>query len=241
VARPAYNFEDHLEQDHRRVNREFAPDVLETVRAAAGAKRAFWLSHMRRGEPSVRQIGIVADGYVLGFPHSDYGPDNEAQFRQVLQGRFGLEEEEAKACGLCLVNFWAPVNRPAFKNPLAYLDCSTVKLGDDSVRYLLDNKLDTGYTKGDRPLNERVPVAAKDCPALGPVHSSKHRWVYLSDMTEEEAVIFKQYDFRPDATSKATFHQAFPDPHHDSWEQCPPRRSIECRILLVYEPEPRVG
>ena len=21
--------------------------------------------------------------YVLGFPHSDYGPDNEAQFRQV--------------------------------------------------------------------------------------------------------------------------------------------------------------
>ena len=222
----------------------------------------------------------------MGFPHSDYGPDNEAQFRQVLQGRFGLEEEEAKACGLCLVNFWAPVNRPAFKNPLAYLDCSTVKLGDDSVRYLLDNKLDTGYTKGDRPLNERVPVAAKDCPALGPVHSSKHRWVYLSDstcipstlpahiaactathlwslswaccrprshctdtqfsmfvrpVTEEEAVIFKQYDFRPDATSKATFHQAFPDPHHDSWEQCPPRRSIECRILLVYEPEPRVG
>jgi len=94
-----------------------------------------------------------------------------------------MEEDEAMACGLCLVNFWAPVNRPAFKNPLAYLDCSTVKLAEDSVRYLLDNKLDTGYAKVDRPLNQRVPVAAKDCPALGPVHSAKHRWVYLSDST----------------------------------------------------------
>ena len=55
-------------------------------------------------------------------------------------------------------------------------------------------------------------------------------------VTEEEAVVFKQYDFRPTSPSKATFHQAFPDPHHDAWEQCPPRRSIECRILLVYDP-----
>jgi hypothetical protein len=44
------------------VNREFAPRVLETVRVAARAKKAFWLSHMRRGEPSVRKVGIVADG-----------------------------------------------------------------------------------------------------------------------------------------------------------------------------------
>ena len=54
----------------------------------------------RRGEPSVQKIGIVADGYVLGFPHADYGPDNEAQFRQVLMGRFGVAEEEAMTCGL---------------------------------------------------------------------------------------------------------------------------------------------
>ena len=56
-------------------------------------------------------------------------------------------------------------------------------------------------------------------------------------MTEEEAVIFKQYDFRTNAQSKATFHQAFPDPYHDAWDECPPRRSIECRILLTYPPE----
>jgi len=47
-------------------------------------------------------------------------------------------------------------------------------------------------------------------------------------------VIFKQYDFRASSASKATFHQAFPDPYHDSWQECPPRRSIECRILLTY-------
>jgi len=43
----------------------FFEKVLETVRKAAGAKEAFWLSHMRRGEPSVRKVGIVADGYFL--------------------------------------------------------------------------------------------------------------------------------------------------------------------------------
>ena len=62
VSRPEYDFEEHEEQDFRRVNKEFAPKVLETVRLAAGAQKAFWLSHMRRGEPSVRKVGIVADG-----------------------------------------------------------------------------------------------------------------------------------------------------------------------------------
>ena len=191
----------------------------------------------RRGEPSVQKIGIVADGYVLGFPHADYGPDNEAQFRQVLMGRFGVAEEEAMTCGLCLVNLWAPVNRTAFKNPLAYLDCSTVNMNTDTVRYLLDSELDTGYYS-NRPLNERVPIAAKDCPAIGPVHRDAHRWVYCSDMTEEEAVLFKQFDFRSSSRSRATFHQAFPDPFHASWLECPPRRSIECRLLLTFDPEP---
>jgi len=242
VTRPEYAFEEHEQQDFRRVNKEFAPKVLETVRKAARAKRAFWLSHMRRGEPSVRKVGIVADGYVLGFPHSDYGPDNEAQFRKVMVGRYGVDEEEAQTCGLCLVNLWAPVNRTAYKNPLAYLDCTTLDLQRDSVRYILDSKLDTGYdVRNPKPLNQRVPIAAKDCPALGPIHRESHRWVYLSDMTESEAVIFKQYDFRAASASKATFHQAFPDPYHDDWDACPPRRSIECRILLTFDPEPDIA
>ena len=153
-------------------------------------------------------------------------------------GRFGVAEEEAMTCGLCLVNLWAPVNRTAFKNPLAYLDCSTVNMNTDTVRYLLDSELDTGYYGDTRPLNERVPIAAKDCPAIGPRHNDMHRWVYCSDMTEEEAVIFKQFDFRSSSRSRATFHQAFPDPFHADWLECPPRRSIECRLLLTFDPEP---
>ena len=45
VRRPQYDFEEHEQQDFRRVNKEFAPKVLECVRQAAGAKNAFWLSH----------------------------------------------------------------------------------------------------------------------------------------------------------------------------------------------------
>ena len=53
-----------------------------------------------------------------------------------------------------------------------------------------------------------------------------------------EAVIFKQFDFRSSSRSRATFHQAFPDPFHAGWLECPPRRSIECRLLLTFDPEP---
>ena len=62
LQRPEYAFEEHEQQDFRRCNKEFAPKVLESVRKAAGASRALWLSHIRRGEPSVRKVGIVADG-----------------------------------------------------------------------------------------------------------------------------------------------------------------------------------
>jgi hypothetical protein len=246
IARPAYDFEEHAQQDRKRVDAEFGPKVVEAVRLAAGAKRAFWMSHQRRAEEGARIAGQDADGYVLGFGHSDYGPDFERQLRTVLTARYGVLPHEAQTCGLCLVNMWAPVQRPAYQNPLAYLDSSSIEMPTHTTKYLLPSEVDTGYgyqkealgqEKHPRPVNERVPVAAKDAPALAPLYSPQHRWVYLPDMTEDEAVIFKQYDFRKSSTSKATFHQAFPDPFHSSWADCPGRRSIECRVVLTYDTE----
>ena len=58
--------------------------------------------------------------------------------------------------------------------------------------------------------------------------------VYLSDMTTQEAVIFKQYDFRKSQPAKATFHLSFPEANrfHEAWAECPGRRSLECRVIL---------
>lgn len=242
IRRPEYDFEDHAAQDRRRVDAEFGPKVCEAVCRATGARRAFWMSHQRRAEGAG-----YAERPAVGFSHADYGPDYEEQVRTVLATRYGLPEAEARACGLCLVNMWAPVERPAYRNPLALLDGSTVDMAKDVVPWILNPSIDNGYGyyqeamgRGQhaRPPAERVPQAAKDAPALAPMHSPRHRWVFLSDMTPEEAVIFKQYDFREASTCKATFHSAFPDPFHKEWKECPGRRSIECRVILTFDPEP---
>ncbi len=49
--------------------------------------------------------------------HSDFGPAFEPLFRNMLVARCGLPEQEAQTCGLCVVNYWAPIDRPAYKDP----------------------------------------------------------------------------------------------------------------------------
>ena len=188
---------------------------------------------------NVTRAGVGS--YVLGFAHTDYGPEFEAQFRDVLHHRYKMPEDEAQRCGICVVNLWAPVQRPAYQNPLAVLDASTMDLSTDAVSYHLDPAFDTGYAYfkdqtgaavHPRPLEQRVPVAAIDAPALSPLfkyvrlqtagtahsdiahtlrslslqpivishhpiaRSPGHRWVYLPDMSPDEAMVFKQFDFR---------------------------------------------
>lgn len=255
IKTPDYDFEEHHVQNRRRVNKEFGPKVAEAVRVAAKAKKAFWMSHQRRAEN-----GTVVEKYAKSFPHSDYGPEYEAQFRNVLEHRYGVPHEEAQTCGLVVMNMWCPVERPAYKFPLALLDASSVHMEKDTIRYQADESIDNGYgyyngkdnsksltqngenqtvetQKGPRPLAERVPQAAVDAPALAPLWASNHRYVYLPDMEPDEAAVFKQYDYRKSSNAKATFHCAVDDRFHEGWAECPGRRSIECRVILTYDSE----
>ena len=188
--------------------------------------------------------GAPAERPAPGYAHTDYGPENEAQFREVLEHRYGMEHFEAQTCGLLVVNLWCPVENPAYRFPLALLDGSTIDVEQECIRYQLPLEFDNGYnyqveTKGlkhARPYKERVPQAAKDAPALSPIYNPKHRWVYLPDMGTHEAVIFKQFDFRRNAKCRATFHSAFVDKYHNDWAECPGRRSVECRVILTFDP-----
>ena len=51
-----------------------------------------------------------------------------------VPARFSTAEEEAATCGLCLVNLWAPVQWPAYRDPLALLDGASVDIGTDVVK-----------------------------------------------------------------------------------------------------------
>ena len=221
---------------------QFGPKVLHCIKKATGAKKVFWLSHQRRSEeervvPGKRTQGRPA----IGFCHTDYGKKFEGQLRTMLVERFKLSQSEANSCGLVLCNLWSPIINPAYRSPLALLDGSTVDFEEDCVEYIVSPSLDTGYAyyngKHRRPKHERVPQAAKDAPALSPVYRPNHQWVYLSDQAPSEAMIFKQFDFRPYAKTKGTFHVAIPDDYHKEWKDCPGRKSIECRVVLIFENE----
>ena len=118
-------------------------------------------------------------------------------------------------------------------------------LEQETIRWKLRMDIDNGYDyqversgrKHPRPMRERVPQAAKDAPALSPVYNPSHRYVYLPDMQENEAVIFKQIDFRRTEAARASFHTAVNDFYHKN-DQCWDigRRSIECRIILTWDP-----
>lgn len=217
--------------DPKVVKSEFEPRLLELAKRTTGATRAWMVGHQIRTE--ITGFGTSSASYAR-FAHSDYGPEYEPLFRRLLVGRFGFSEEEAQNCGLCCANYWAPIERPAYRDPLCLLDCTSVDLEKDTVRYIYQGEL--GF-KNNKPLAERIPAAAQDAPAIAPVFSSRHRWVYAPDQTPEEAVIFKQYDWRPNVARRACWHTSFRDDFHKDWEDCPGRRSIECRLLLVWDKE----
>ena len=63
-------------------------------------------------------------------------------------------------------------------------------------------------------------------------YSPGHRWCYYSNMTPEEVLVFKGYDFDP-AKPARLFHTAFDDP--TAPPDAPPRASIEARAFAFFE------
>ena len=51
-------------------------------------------------------------------------------------------------------------------------------------------------------------------------------------MEPSRTLLFKQWDTR-EAVAKCTFHTSFRDEFHDDWAECPPRRSIEMRLMVL--------
>ena len=216
-------------QDRDTVRRDYAPELFDLVKRTTGASQAFLIGQQVRSEKTGR--GTTSGSYAR-FAHSDYGPEFEPHLRRLIASRGWLAEGEARTRDICCVGFWAPIDRPAYRDPLCLLDSTSFDLETEVVRYVYQGDLKFA---SKRPAAEVVPAAAQDAPALAPIHSSGHRWYFAPDMRADEAVIFKQYDWRPGTRARVCPHVSFRDRFHDRWDDCPGRRSIECRLLLTFE------
>ena len=179
---------------------------------------------LRRGKNSKMNF------YALGI-HQDYG-DDPLDYQGAIGAYSGPEAQKRKkdqfddegCTGMSVICFWRPINMeaPLLHNPLAVLDCSTVELTD-----LVKTEV-YGYT------NEEY--GPKPQPQLFPKLNPKHKWYYYPDMTNDEILVFKQFEFHKgdnaETPHKCCFHSAVPDPRAGWFVE--KRQSTEHRVQVYF-------
>jgi hypothetical protein len=189
---------------------DYHPEMLDLVGRESGALHTFMLGDLVRTEDQ-RNFNFAYSRFV----HCDYNAASIEPMSVALLKRSGVEPDPNWT--YAWYNTWQPFDRPATQNPLALLDVRSLGPGD-----LIDYRY-TGYETGEEA--EGGLVAA-------PVYDPAHRWYYYPGMTPEEVLLTKQNDARPGHTTQCP-HTSFFDKTQP--DDVAPRRSVETRILAVFE------
>jgi hypothetical protein len=191
-------------------------EMAELALAVTGASRAYVFDHLvRRREANRTELNFGrpgADGLPAanGRIHNDY---TEASGRLRLGLVLGDASEAAAVRRYAIVNLWRSIKGVILDAPLAVCDARTVMSRD-----LVEAELRYPKRKGEIYLAQR---------------SAAHQWHYYPHMTEDEVLVFKQYDSQLSGASRFTPHTAFE--HPDTPSDAPPRESIETRCLVVFD------
>jgi len=193
-------------------------DLERLLAALTGASRvmAFTNGVVRRSERSPR---FKKDGTtVLGrFAHCDFSP-NPAGSRVWAETLLPPEAAPALAGRrFAIYNVWRVLSPPPQDSPLALCDARTVSSGD---RVCSDCTVD----EPDRPAVRFENSVFR--------YAAAHRWCYFSNMTPDEALIFKGFDSDPRWASGVP-HVAFDDP--SCLPDAAPRESIDDRVVALFD------
>ncbi len=237
--------------DHDAVVRAYYPECAEIVRAATGAATAAAFDHNIRSATGKSGQQRIAGGQQVQGPahlvHGDYTltsapqrlrdlarlPSLNDTYRTALpEGATLLDadavEEAVESGRFAIINVWRNIARePVATRPLALCDAASVRPEE-----LVVFEIHYGDRVGEN-------YFAK--------HDPRHRWVYWSAMTRDEALLIKQWDSagglarsegaRADAESADgpctfSFHSAFED--SATPPDAPDRWSIEVRCAVLY-------
>lgn len=221
----------------------YYPQIATLVTNALGVervKRAIVFDHTirslaRRARGEKETNGENVGGYANGA-HNDNSSDSararirflakpKAEGGSVTLPEPPIREEEAEriATGhFVIVNVWRHFAKayPVKDYPLAVLDAATAEATDFQIaKYIYPHRV-----------GEVVNV----------LHQPRHRWIYFSEMTYSEALMFKVFDnacelglASREQCPPHTAHTSFRLPNVD--ESTPPRESIECRVLVEFK------
>ena len=202
------DFSDY--DDDAAIRSAYYPEVEQLIATATGAERVIGFDH------NIRNVDRAAKGEAgirgpVPRAHNDFtlrsGPD---RVRAELELR-DLDAEALLRRRFAIIILWRPINRPAYKSPLALCDARTVAPAD---------LIATDLVYRDR-IGETYAVQ----------HDAAQHWYYFPSLSPNEAILLKGYDSEESVT-RFTAHAAFDDPH--SPPDAPERESIEIRALVIY-------
>jgi len=189
--------------DEERIRDKYYPEVEALLRLRADAQEVVIFDHTIRIED-----GTPDQRSPVRRAHGDY---TERSGPQRLRDLLPPERAAAWEGGhYAIVNVWRPFGGPVESAPLAFVDAASLQPGD---------LVATDLVYPDR-LGE----------IFGLRHSDGQRWLYVSDMTPDEALLIKTFDSDVDARVRFVPHTAFDDP--GTRPDAKPRRSIEVRALV---------
>ncbi len=167
----------------------------------------------RQGRYGVKPTPNGSGGAYAQGIHGDMCAAVEHRFKRIIPDERHFES----------INIWRSVKKGETVQmmPLAVCDMRSV----DPRDIVFGDGTNTGDIRQYRKVvDQRV------------IYSPHQRWYYFPNMTEDEVLIFRQYDTRQEALNLRTvFHTAVE--HPDSLVDAPPRYSIEVRMQAIYEVE----
>ncbi len=194
--------------DEPHVRRRYYAESADIIQAAVGADRVLVFDHnVRRGTALQRPEERPELGRPVHHAHTDYTPRSALQ---RLRRELGPHAEREVSRYL-QVNLWRPIRGPLRDAPLALCDGASV-----AAHSLCTVEL-------------RYPDRRGEIYYL--VHDPLQHWYFASDMTVDEAWLFKNFDSAPPGRGYLAPHSAFTDRRHSFVS---PRESIEVRALAIF-------
>jgi len=194
--------------DEAHVRERYYGESAEIIQAALGADRVIVFDHnVRRGTALPVQSGRTDLGRPVHHAHTDYTPRSALE---RLRRELGADAEQSVRRFL-QVNLWRPIRGPVRDAPLALCDGASV--GEQALRTV------------------ELRYSDRTGEIYYLVHEPRQRWYFASDMSVDEAWLFKNFDSAPPGAGRVAPHSAFTDPRH---LEVPPRESIEVRALAIF-------
>src|SRR5215831_13374310 len=204
--------------DHDQVITRYLPEIGELVRHLTGARGVFLQPNwVFRGDDkeiateAVNAYNRVTTMKTHGVLHADYYEQETAEALASMSMR-AVGVTQRPRGRLLGINTWRSISPPPQDRPLAVLDRRTLDAAD-----FVPAVINTPNAK----LN-----------ALQASYSEHHRFCWWSDMTQDEILVFLQYEQGRGQTS-TVMHTAFSDPRCPAGT--PRRQSIEARAYVFID------